>query len=124
MEGLINNKFRRILTTPSSKTSYVVLGSDPGPSKLELIKKHNLKTLSESEFLQLLDSFGKPEVPKPVASVKFKNHHVTAPYVRPEVKSNPPSSILWTEKYKPTAYDQVIGNKSNLDKLVTFLNNW
>jgi replication factor C subunit 1 len=122
MEGYFINKFRRMVSTPSSKTSYVVLGADPGPSKLELIKKHNLKTLSESEFFQLLDTFGKSELPKHVDTIKLSNQNVT--YLRPEVKSNPTSNLLWTEKYKPTAYDQVIGNKSNLDKLISFLNNW
>jgi hypothetical protein len=39
---------------PSSKTNYVVLGDNAGPSKLAAIKKHNLKTLSEDEFLNLI----------------------------------------------------------------------
>jgi replication factor C subunit 1 len=39
---------------PSSKTDYVVLGDNAGPSKLAAIKKHNLKTLSEDEFLDLV----------------------------------------------------------------------
>lgn len=44
----------RVTTAPSSKTSYVVLGSDAGPKKLELIKKHKLKTLDEDGFLGLI----------------------------------------------------------------------
>lgn len=39
---------------PSSKTSYVVLGSDAGPSKLETIAKQKLKTLDEDEFLDMI----------------------------------------------------------------------
>lgn len=39
---------------PSSKTDYVVLGDNAGPSKLAAIKKHNLKVLSEDEFLNLI----------------------------------------------------------------------
>lgn len=39
---------------PSSKTDYVVLGDNAGPSKVAAIKKHNLKTLSEDEFLNLI----------------------------------------------------------------------
>jgi replication factor C subunit 1 len=41
---------------PSSKTSYVVLGENAGPSKLAAIKKNGLKTLSEDEFLELIGS--------------------------------------------------------------------
>lgn len=46
--------FRRVTLQPSSKTSYVVLGSDSGPSKLAAIKKNNLKTLDEDQFLELI----------------------------------------------------------------------
>lgn len=37
----------------SSKTSYVLVGENPG-SKLSDAKKHNVKTLSESEFLKMI----------------------------------------------------------------------
>jgi len=43
-----------VVGQPSSKTSYVVLGDNAGPSKLNAIKKHGLKTLSEDEFLNLI----------------------------------------------------------------------
>ncbi len=46
--------FSRVVGQPSSKTDYVVLGDNAGPSKLAAIKKHNLKTLSEDEFLNLI----------------------------------------------------------------------
>lgn len=45
---------RRVVTQPSSKTSYVVLGADAGPSKLAAIKKHGLSTLDEDGFLSLI----------------------------------------------------------------------
>lgn len=44
----------RVVLQPSSKTSYVVLGADAGPKKLEAIKKNNLKTLDEDGFLNLI----------------------------------------------------------------------
>lgn len=44
----------RVVMQPSSKTSYVVLGEDAGPSKLAAIKKNNLKTLDEDQFLELI----------------------------------------------------------------------
>jgi len=43
-----------VVGQPSSKTDYVVLGGNAGQSKLAAIKKHNLKTLSEDEFLDLI----------------------------------------------------------------------
>ena len=43
-----------MVTQPSSKTSYVVVGADAGPSKLAAIKKHGLPTLDEDGFLNLI----------------------------------------------------------------------
>ena len=39
---------------PSSKTSYVVVGADAGPSKLKAIEKNKLRTLDEDGFLNLI----------------------------------------------------------------------
>ena len=39
---------------PSSRTDYVVLGDNAGPKKIDAIKKHGIKTLSEDEFLNLI----------------------------------------------------------------------
>ncbi|KAG1752828.1 hypothetical protein EDB19DRAFT_1627739, partial [Suillus lakei] len=44
----------RVVGQPSSKTPFVVLGDVVGPSKLNAIKKHQLKTLSEDKFLNLI----------------------------------------------------------------------
>lgn len=44
--------------TPSSVTSYVVLGSDAGPAKLKAIEKHKLKTIDEDGFLELIRTRG------------------------------------------------------------------
>jgi replication factor C subunit 1 len=44
----------RVTGQPSSVTNYVVLGSNAGPSKLAVIKKHGLKTLSEDAFLEMI----------------------------------------------------------------------
>lgn len=46
--------FSRVVGQPSSKTDFVVLGDNAGPSKLAAIKKHNLRTLGEDEFLDLI----------------------------------------------------------------------
>lgn len=39
---------------PSSKTSYVVLGNDAGPKKLETIAKYNLKVINENGLFELI----------------------------------------------------------------------
>lgn len=44
----------KVTTSVSSKTSYVVLGADAGPKKLDMIKKNKIKTLDEDGFLNLI----------------------------------------------------------------------
>ena len=39
---------------PSSRTSYVVVGADAGPKKLEKIDQLKIKTLTEDEFLEFI----------------------------------------------------------------------
>lgn len=49
------DSYRRVTSAPSGKTSYVVVGSDAGPKKLEMIKAKKIKTLDEAQFLQLIN---------------------------------------------------------------------
>lgn len=79
--ALVKRYGGKVTTQPSSRTTYVVLGEDAGPRKLEMIKKHNCATLDEDGFLNLFrtlppkDEKGKvlpkkktasaPEAPKP-----------------------------------------------------------
>jgi replication factor C subunit 1 len=53
-DAQLSSFLRRVVGQPSGKTDYVVLGDNAGPSKLNAIKKHGLKTLSEDEFLHLI----------------------------------------------------------------------
>lgn len=53
---------RRVTTSVSSKTSYVVLGLDAGPKKLDMIKKNKIKTLTEDEFLNLIATRGSKDL--------------------------------------------------------------
>ncbi|KAJ5758577.1 Replication factor C subunit 1 [Penicillium odoratum] len=53
-QELVKRYGGKVTGAPSSKTSYVVLGSDAGPSKLKTIAKHNLKTISEDGLFELI----------------------------------------------------------------------
>lgn len=44
----------KITGAPSSKTNYVVLGEDAGPSKLAKIKQHGIKTINEEGLFELI----------------------------------------------------------------------
>ncbi|KAL8841627.1 MAG: hypothetical protein Q9170_000841 [Blastenia crenularia] len=53
-QELVKRYGGKVTTAPSSKTSYVVLGSDAGPKKLETIKKCGLKTINETGLFELI----------------------------------------------------------------------
>jgi replication factor C subunit 1 len=53
-QNLVKRYGGRIMTSPSSKTSYVVLGEDAGPKKLETIAKHKLKVINEEGLFELI----------------------------------------------------------------------
>ncbi|KAI1825382.1 DNA replication factor C, large subunit [Xylaria intraflava] len=51
---LVKRHGGKITGAPSSKTSYVVLGDDAGPSKLAKIKQHGIKTINEEGLFALI----------------------------------------------------------------------
>lgn len=52
--ALIKQYGGKVMTAPSKKTSYVILGEDAGPKKLETIKAHNLKVINEQGLFELI----------------------------------------------------------------------
>jgi DNA ligase (NAD+) len=54
IKALIEEHGGRVATTLSSKTSYLLAGSDAGPSKLEKAHQLNVALLTEEEFEQIL----------------------------------------------------------------------
>jgi replication factor C subunit 1 len=53
-QALVKRHGGKVVGAPSGKTSYVVLGADAGPSKLQKIKDNNLKTINEDGLFQLI----------------------------------------------------------------------
>ncbi|KAI1102295.1 replication factor RFC1 C terminal domain-containing protein [Jackrogersella minutella] len=53
-QGLVKRYGGKITGAPSSKTSYVVLGEDAGPSKLAKIRQFGTKTINEEGLFQLI----------------------------------------------------------------------
>ena len=51
---LIKRYGGKVTTAPSSKTSYVILGSDAGPKKLETIAKFSLKVINENGLYEMI----------------------------------------------------------------------
>ncbi|KAI1418271.1 DNA replication factor C, large subunit [Hypoxylon sp. FL1857] len=53
-QELVKRYGGKITGAPSSKTSYVVLGEDAGPSKLAKIRQHGIKTINEEGLFELI----------------------------------------------------------------------
>lgn len=53
-QNLVKQYGGKVTGAPSKKTSYVVLGEDAGPKKLETIKAHNLKVINEEGLFELI----------------------------------------------------------------------
>ncbi|KAG0151395.1 hypothetical protein CROQUDRAFT_719858 [Cronartium quercuum f. sp. fusiforme G11] len=120
----------RVTTSPSSKTSYVVVGSDAGPKKLELIAKHKIKTLTEDEFLELIGSRSASEVdPKTLKKQEeeIKKVKAAAKAMTPAKGSTAEKEQvgqLWTMKYAPKTLSDLCGNKAQVEKLQGWLRDW
>ncbi|KAI5296586.1 hypothetical protein KEM52_006207 [Ascosphaera acerosa] len=52
--SLVKQYGGKVTTAPSSKTSFVVLGGDAGPKKLQTIQKFSLKTIDENGLFELI----------------------------------------------------------------------
>ncbi|KAK4704443.1 replication factor C subunit 1, partial [Phenoliferia sp. Uapishka_3] len=117
----------RVTTAPSSKTSYVVLGAEAGPKKLEMIKKHNIKTLTEDAFLELIGKrpSGKDD-PKFIEAQKKEQAKIKedAKSLAPKKAGVDTTKQLWTVKYAPTKVTDICGNKGSVEKLSKWLEAW
>ncbi|KAJ8516409.1 hypothetical protein ONZ45_g6270 [Pleurotus djamor] len=137
----------RVVGQPSSKTDYIILGEDAGPSKLAAIKKHNLKTLSEDEFLNLIatrkgpgngkgfDEKTKKKMEKEQETIRQaaremekreKAAETTASSSKAGSSSHSlnPASQLWTTRYAPQSLKEICGNKGQVEKLQQWLTDW
>ncbi|TNY21158.1 DNA replication factor C large subunit [Rhodotorula diobovata] len=127
-QELVKRYGGRVTTAPSSKTSYVVLGSEAGPKKLEQIAKHKIKTLDEDGFLALIGSRrSDPNDPK-VREAKQKEEAKVKEAVKglKGLGKDAPEHLtqLWTTKYAPQRLADICGNKSHVEKLQRWLENW
>ena len=152
-QALVKRYGGKVTTAPSKTTSYVVLGSDAGPKKLETIKKNNIKTIDEEGLRALIERLpanggsGKAaakyeekqqkeiqKVQDMAAEMEKEERSLAAAAVKATEGKGPPqkgkesqSSVdnrLWTVKYAPTQITQICGNKAQVEKLQRWLRNF
>lgn len=153
-QELVKRYGGKITGAPSKKTSFVVLGSDAGPKKLETIKLYSLRTIDEHGLFELIRKLpanggdGKAaakfeeakkkdeaNIEKAAAEME-KLERAEARKIAstktgslPETKgatngSSDIDSRLWTVKYAPTATNMICGNKGQVEKLQAWLRAW
>jgi replication factor C subunit 1 len=152
-QELVKKYGGKVTGGPSSKTSYVVLGSDAGPKKLETIQKHNLKTINEDglfELIRRLPAYGgsgkaaekhaakkqadEDKVLKMAAEIDAEEKKQEAAKAKAKYQQNGPTPLaahgppvddqLWTTKYAPTSINMICGNKGAVEKIQRWLRNW
>jgi replication factor C subunit 1 len=152
-QELVKKYGGKVTGGPSSKTSYVVLGSDAGPKKLETIQKYNLKTINEDglfELIRRLPAYGgsgkaaekhaakkkaeEDKVLKMAAEIDAEEKKQEAAKAKAKSQQNgrtplaaqgpPVDDQLWTTKYAPTSINMICGNKGAVEKIQKWLRNW
>ncbi|OLL24207.1 Replication factor C subunit 1 [Neolecta irregularis DAH-3] len=130
---LIKRHGGKVMSAPSSKTDFVVLGSEAGPKKLETIAKHCLRTIDEDGLFQLigrLPANGGSGKQAQLAAAKREAEDKKAKEMAEEMKPKTDAakilakSQLWTDKYAPSSLKDICGNKGLVEKLQRWLRDW
>lgn len=97
----------RVTTAPSSKTTYLVVGDEPGPKKLEKANSLGIKIINEKSFMNLINKH----------SANFQDELPVQTGTGPKNISNE----IWIEKYRPTKVQDLVGNANIIMQLKDFL---
>lgn len=144
----------KVTGQPSSKTSFVVLGDDAGPSKLAKIKAQGIKTIDENglfDLIRKLPAYGgsgkgaqkaqdkkkaeEEKILKDAAEMEAQEKAKLAEQAKAAkaaaarggpARPAPPatSAQLLTSKYAPTQLNHICGNKGQVEKIQNWLRNW
>ncbi|KAK1754610.1 replication factor RFC1 C terminal domain-containing protein [Echria macrotheca] len=153
-QALVKRYGGKVVTAPSSKTDFVVLGDDAGPSKLRKIKEHGIKTIDEQGLFYLIKTMpanggtgvgaekakqkreeeerkireeaAKMEEEEKARRAEAEKAAKKAAVARGTAPPAPsqPLSQLWTTKYAPTQISQICGNKGNVERIQSWLKDW
>lgn len=152
-QALVKRYGGKVTGQPSSKTTFVVLGDDAGPSKLKKIREHGIKSIDENGLFELIrkapangGSGKNAEKAKEKQEAEKKKVAEAAAELEREEKARQAEAAkaqkaaaargaasrtpvaanaqLWTTKYAPTQLQHICGNKANVEKIQTWLQAW
>lgn len=101
----------RITTQPTGRTTHVVVGVDPGPSKMKKIRELRVKVLDEKDFRHLIDN----------ASENFHDTFVVDTKTGDAQEPLSTQTDIWSEKWRPRCADDLVGNRNVYVQLRDFL---
>ena len=152
-QALVKRYEGKVTGQPSSKTSYVVLGDDAGPSKLAKIKANGIKTINEDGLFELIRKLpayggGSKGAEKALQKKKADEENVKQQALEMEKEEKArkaalekaskaaasrgaaapvqkdPNAQLLTAKYAPTQMAHICGNRGQVEKIQTWLRDW
>lgn len=153
-QELVKRYGGKVTGAPSSKTTFVVLGDDAGPSKLRKIQEHGIKTIDENGLFDLIrkapanggsaKNAAKAKEKKEADEKKVKEaaaelereekaRQIEAEKARKAAAARgaaaPTQAIaansqLWTSKYAPSQLNHICGNKGQVEKIQNWLKAW
>ncbi|KAJ1299923.1 hypothetical protein OPQ81_005364 [Rhizoctonia solani] len=152
-QALVKRYGGKVTGMPSSKTTFVVLGDDAGPSKLKKIKDLGIKTIDDNGLFDLIrrapanGGSGKnaEKIKEKQEAEKKKVQQAAAELEKEEearraeaekarkaaaargVTAPKPiaaNAQLWTTKYAPTQLAHICGNKASVEKIQSWLQAW
>jgi replication factor C subunit 1 len=124
---------RKVTTAVSSRTSYLIVGRDPGESKTKKATEMKTKVIDENGFFNLLEtSEEKAEIIDTKAKTATQKQmekmdkeavgSIQSPTAG--MKEGDTQTLLWTDKWKPTKYSEICGNAGLVKKIATWLREW
>ncbi|AFN83090.1 DNA replication factor C subunit [Encephalitozoon romaleae SJ-2008] len=103
----------RCTTVPSSKTTFLVTGENPGASKMQKAKELGIEILNEEDFTKLIKNNEKElDNVIEIGIDTGGNSRVT------DVSS---LSGIWSEKYRPSKKNEIVGNVGIVKQLEDYL---
>lgn len=134
----------RVVTGVSGKVTHGVVGTEPGESKLSKLKAKNIPCIDEDELFEMISST-LPKKEKPKAHVEISDdddasaaveekkvepvkRKVEAIKEKPQTsrpaKATPSNELLWVDKYKPVAIDELVANPKIYQQMGDWLRSW
>lgn len=122
----------KVTSAPSRRTSFLVLGKDPGATKLAKAKEYDIKVLNEEQLYKFISSLS-PRTESVTEMSREQQRQLKVQEKELKKQSQSISIItskfkilsdIWTMKYAPTNPSEIIGNQANIQRLGQWLQEW